>query len=619
MNILKRCEKAEQLWRIIGDFGILCGVVKKNNNEYIADNGKVRACSVIEKDESGVILRKGYVENISSSPVVLYTLSSKFVLDGGEYSVYTQYNAWQNESMGGWQPLVTTAGSRCESVRNASGAAPFGALFNEQSGKGVAFHLNALGAWEMRFSKIPSGGEASFVEAELGFLKDGFSYELLPGEKVELPEIWYYTVKNKCDLDCYKLHTYLNKKYPRKTMPVLYNTWLYKFDSFTFDDVMIQIEKAKELGVEYFVIDAGWFGKGAEWWRTRGDWDENLVTGFKGRMCEIADEVRRCGMKFGFWLEPETANFDTDIMKAHPEYFISENGSYFLDFANRDALEHIYGKTCELVDRYGAEFIKFDFNADLRYDKEHSAFIKYMRGHREYILRLKEKYPDLYMENCASGGYRFALRDGLLYDSFWLSDNQSPYEGLRIFKESVMRMAPQWIECWAVICSAKGVPPVYAGQCEYIDKLISCNDATWNSVAGVHGSFLKGFLTGSPIGFSCDLASIDAAAFEDLKKHIENFKNDREFMKNAVCHILSDTDSVCVFEFASIDYKKVQIVAFIKKARQDNLCVFPKLCDDAEYVLSNGAVKSSSDIEENGIDFAVRNCYTAQILTLEKK
>ncbi len=619
MNIFKRNADAVSLWNISGDFGQLKGSVEKRNDSYYINNGTVEALSEIKKDESGVCVRRGYVKNVSDKVITFSALSSKFVLDGGEYSVYTQYNGWQNESFGGWQELVTTVCPRCESVRNASGASPFAVLWNKQTERGIVFHLNACSAWEMRFSRVYAGGEAAYVEVELGVMKDGLSVGLLPGEEIELGEIMYYTASNKTDFDCHKLHSYLNKTYPRKSMPVIYNTWLYKFDSFTADDVRSQISPAKELGVEYFVIDAGWFGKGEEWWRTRGDWEENLTFGFRGEMKTIADEVRASGMKFGFWLEPETANGGTDIVKNHPEYFIEGDYTYFLDFSNSKAVDYIYEKTCELIDRYGAEFIKFDFNADMKYDIYHSGFLKYMRGHREYISRLKEKYPALYLENCASGGFRMAARDGALYDSFWLSDNQSPYEGLRIFKDTMLRMPPQWIECWAVICSAKGTPSPYSRKNEYADKLIACDDALWDRVAGVQGDFLKGFLTGSPVGFSCDLTTFDEKLFADLKKFVTEFKKDREFFKNAVCRILTDTDSMLVLEFADEELSEARIIIFTKKARQNNICVFPVLDENAEYVLPDGKVRGAKDISENGIDFPIGDSFKAQFMTLEKK
>lgn len=39
---------------------------------------------------------------------------SRFTLTGNEYEVYTQYNAWQHESKGVWQKLVTQIGTAAQ-------------------------------------------------------------------------------------------------------------------------------------------------------------------------------------------------------------------------------------------------------------------------------------------------------------------------------------------------------------------------------------------------------------------------------------------------------------------------------------------------------------------------
>lgn len=45
-------------------------------------------------------------------------------------------------------------------------------------------------------------------------------------------------------------------------MPLFYNTWLYKFTDFTPENLFMQAEYASRLGLEYFVVDGGWFGNG---------------------------------------------------------------------------------------------------------------------------------------------------------------------------------------------------------------------------------------------------------------------------------------------------------------------------------------------------------------------
>ena len=90
-------------------------------------------------------------------------------------------------------------------------------------------------------------------------------------------------------------------------------------------------------------------------------------------------------MKFGFWLEPECASKTAEIVKKHPDYFLEGKNSCFIDFANEEAKGYIFNKTCELIDRFGAEFVKFDFNADLNYDKYGTGFTEYFKGHCDYI------------------------------------------------------------------------------------------------------------------------------------------------------------------------------------------------------------------------------------------
>jgi len=188
MNVMRRKKNACDLWNVAGDFGEFSGEVVFDGNGFYVDNQKIRISSRIEKYENGVVLRKGKIKNVSEFPVTLTTLSSKFSLDGGEYEIYTQYNGWQNESSGGWQSLVTSVSVRSPSVRNAFEASPFMAVWNMQTSRGVAFHLNAYSKWEMRISRCYAGEEASYAEVELGIMPEDFSYILGSGEEIELPE-----------------------------------------------------------------------------------------------------------------------------------------------------------------------------------------------------------------------------------------------------------------------------------------------------------------------------------------------------------------------------------------------------------------------------------------------
>lgn len=617
MNVFVKKKDSRSFWNIITDIGEFNAEPLIKENAFCADDGILRVVSDITEDKNGVFKRNGNIKNISDKSLSINALSSRFTFDGGEYEVYTQYNSWQNESMGGWQELVTSVSARCKSVRNSFNAAPFVVLWSKQANRGVAFHINAFSSWEMRISRRYAEGISTYVEVEMGINSEGLSLELTPGDEIALPEIIYYEVFNKTDLDCWKLHSFLHTNYPRREMPVIYNSWLYKFDRFSYKNIMIQIKKAAEIGVEYFVVDAGWFGEGENWGDMRGDWEENKSFGFRGRMKEVADAVRDFGMKFGFWLEPECASLEANAPKEHPEYYLMGNGSYFIDFANPDAFKYIFDKTCELIERFDAKFVKFDFNADLEFDVYYSGFTSYFEGYVRFIKDLHRRFPDLYTENCASGGMRMTLRDGMLYDSFWLSDNQCPYYGVEIFKNSLLRLAPQWIESWLSIASARKIAPVYASY-EQSDKIIACGDAVWDNVRGVSQSWINGFLTSSPVGLSFDLTAISDEVFNNLKKYIEKFKSKREFWKKAVCHILTDTDTMLVLEFRDEEFSEIELVVFSKKTLQNNICVYPIVDGASTYACSNGNVRAGWDIVKNGIDFEIGKSFDTCFMTLTK-
>lgn len=599
---------AQDIWNISGNFGR----VETDSFEGATDIYAVK--SRYTKDENGVYHYTGELKNLSDGKIWLNCLKAKFHLGGGEFEVYTQYNGWQNENTGMWQRLNTEVTAAVRSIRSSYGAAPFMAVKNRQTGRGVVFHLLPDYAWSIQARMVPKYGEAAVAEVELGVNSENFLYEILPNEAVKTPEIIFYEFKNDLDLDCWKLHQYWIKNYKRKRMPVVYNTWLCRFDQISYDNIYNQIAKAAQIGAEYFVIDAGWFGVGAGWGNQRGDWFENMTSGFCGKMVDIAGSVRTHNMKFGLWFEIETASKEATVLKEKKKYFTESNGLFFLDFSNAEARDYIFETLKANIEKYNIEYIKFDFNQDMDFDDKHIAYMDYYEGYRKLIQRLRMEYPHIYLENCASGGLRVDLRNSMDFDSFWLSDNQSPYEGMRIFKEGIKRLPPQCIEKWAVLQSIENFSP--NNYCDEKEKLLSTNDATWDGVVGVHPSFLNGFLSGGPIGISCDLNAISEKLLDDMSKHISHFKQERSFWENAVCRICADTDKLLILEYRAFD--KTKILVYTYKIMQEDVYVYPEVIENDLYVVGSKKM-SGKEIAENGIRLRLAGNYRATFLELERE
>lgn len=588
-----------------GSFGEIQGTVEHKDNTVIQKTEEYRFECKYNFDKYGVCTREDSFANISDHPIKVNCLKSRFIFDGGEYQVYTQFNCSNNESYGSWQNLVTCVSATGASLRTTEDATPFLALWNEQVNRGVAFHLLPTSTWEMKAVRVSPDCKYVNTVCEMGLLNYNMDIELAPGETLKLPKIVCYEFHNKTDMDAYKLHNYMHTHYPRRPLPVIYDTWMYCADKVSVEKMEKQIPLAAELGVEYFFIDAGWFGKDASWSRSVGDWSENLNAGFRGRLAEVADMVRAAGMKFGLWLEPERATHLSDAVRDYPQYYMKgdEEPFYFLDFANDKAREWMLNIVFGIIEKYGVEYIKNDFNADMYFDPRNSAFTKYHEGRNKFNKAICERYPNIYLSGCAAGGQCMELNQYTRFNSFWPSDNESPYDEMRIYRDTILRLPPQAMERWVAVHSLLGYESLYGDwDAKNPERLIACADSTWHNVIGVQLSYLDAYMTCGPIGLSSDLTKLSEKVFAHMKEFIENFKKDREFWTKAVARILCNTPSLTVYQYSDMDLSKVIIQFVTMKPQQNTFFNYPVLCENKKYRV-NGEEKifSGKELMDEGV------------------
>ena len=143
---------------------------------------------------------------------------------------------------------------------------------------------------------------------------------------------------------------------------------------------------------------------------------------------------------------------------AYASDFEKSENVVVLSSVNDEARKYIFDITCGLIEKYHLSYMKFDFNNSFAYDPSFAGFYRYLEGQKKYVADLKARYPHLYLTNCASGGFRMDLEQAKLFDSFWISDNQGPYEGLTIYKDTALRLPPSCIEKWNVQTFCEGFP-----------------------------------------------------------------------------------------------------------------------------------------------------------------
>ena len=177
------------------------------------------------------------------------------------------------------------------------------------------------------FSLIYSGNFLAQAEVDtydttrvmMGIHPHCFDWKLEPSEEFQTPEaVMVYTDQGLNHLS-QTYHRLYQKRLARgywrdRARPILINNW--EATQFDFsEDLLVRIaEKAKESGVELFVLDDGWFGKRCNEHAGLGDWIANpdrLKNGITG----LAQRIEDLGMKFGLWFEPEMVNKDSDLYR----------------------------------------------------------------------------------------------------------------------------------------------------------------------------------------------------------------------------------------------------------------------------------------------------------------
>lgn len=310
------------------------------------------------------------------------------------------------------------------------------------------------------FSLIYSGNFLAQVEVDtydvsritMGIHPDCFCWPMKEGDCFQTPEaIMVYSDKGLNDMSqtFHKLYrTRLARGYWRdRVRPILVNNWEATYFNFNEEKILDIARTAQKLGIELFVLDDGWFGKRNDDTTSLGDWYpdlEKLPNGISG----LAQKIVDLGLKFGLWFEPEMANMDSDLYRAHPDWILSTPGrkpshgrhQFVLDFSREDVVDYIYGLMEKVLRESPISYVKWDMNRCMSEvyshacDAQHQGTVmhKYILGVYHLYDRLTKAFPEILFESCASGGARFD--PGLLYyaPQCWTSDDTDAIERLKI-------------------------------------------------------------------------------------------------------------------------------------------------------------------------------------------
>ena len=234
------------------------------------------------------------------------------------------------------------------------------------------------------------------------------------------------------------------------TRMTLLNNWEATYFDFDEEKLIKLIGEAKDLGVDMFLLDDGWFGnKYPRHSDTQGlgDWDEtkNKLPNGIGALTAAA---KKNGVKFGLWIEPEMVNPRSELYEQHKDWVITlpnRDEYYFrnqlvLDLSNPEVQDYVFGVVDGLMTKYpDIAFFKWDCNSPItniysNYEKkdQNHLYVDYVNGLYSVLERIQKKYPDLLMMMCSGGGGRSDYEGLKYFTEFWPSDNTDPIERLYI-------------------------------------------------------------------------------------------------------------------------------------------------------------------------------------------
>ena len=325
------------------------------------------------------------------------------------------------------------------------------------SGKVWFGSIKYSGNWRIDFEKFFNGnvqitGGLNFWDQEVN---------LKPQQKLTSPRMLFgYTEQGAegvtASLTSYTKEKLLPEKHRDQLRPVLYNSWYATTFNVNEEHQLALAKVAKELGVEMFVIDDGWFKGRVDDKAGLGDWTVDK-TKFPNGLKPMIEKINEMGLDFGIWIEPEMVNPNSDLYRAHPDWVFhfpnrqrhEGRNQLILNLAREDVYQYLYKCFHNLLTENNIKFIKWDMNKAMTdpgfmsapTDEQRAVRIKYVENLYRLVETVRKDFPDVWFENCSSGGGRIDLAMLSRYDFCWVSDNTDPID--RIFiQDSYLTLFP---------------------------------------------------------------------------------------------------------------------------------------------------------------------------------
>jgi alpha-galactosidase len=359
----------------------------------------------------------------------------------------------------------------------------------------------------------------------------------------------------------------------RRSRQVHFNTWEALYFQHTDERLRRLVDAAVIVGVERFILDDGWFVGRHNDSAGLGDWTPCPVR-YPNGLAPIAQYCADKGMQFGLWVEPESVNANSELFRAHPDWILGDvaqplgRNQFVLDFGREDVRDHLFKVLSSLLQSAPIAFIKWDMNRDMT----NSSNLAGRAGARAHVLglyelmdRLRDAFPGLEIETCASGGARADL--GILErsDRVWVSDCNDPIERQRSQQGFLSYLPPELMGVHV------GDSPSHTTS-----RSVSMRSRILNAMFG-------------HFGIELDLTKIDPKELQLLREGVVLYKRHRDWIHSGDVSAI-DAPDVAISAFLAVaqDKNRALVTAMMRERSRDALVAplrISGLKTDARYSL----------------------------------
>jgi alpha-galactosidase len=339
-----------------------------------------------------------------------------------------------------WEP-----GYRLSSSNGRSSDNDMAIAILEDKGHTGGLYLGIIwsGDWYMEFFKRENGDFRAF--GGMQFL----DLMMEPGETVTLPQILAGAYTGDYDTGANAVRRYIYDNYinrfpeNKRIPPVSYDHWFGLGVDINDEIMKKQADRLDGFGIEYFVMDAGWYYNDAEnmndFHYGTGNFTRVDERKFPNGLRPLYDYLKSKGLKGGLWFEPERAGPASIIANELPEAMLKTDKAgdvihrsdlNLVDLGNPKAVEYTKKYLKHYFEDLGLEWIRWDFNINPRnYWADHDRSgrrgeteLAHIHGLYELLKWINREYPNVLIEGCASGGQRMDLGTMKHSPVFWCSD-----------------------------------------------------------------------------------------------------------------------------------------------------------------------------------------------------